>query len=45
MAAILKPAAKAHWNEQETNSLVNYLHEHQAEGGDGGNFKTLTYTV
>ena len=33
---------KAHWSDQEMTQLIQYLHEHRSEGGDGGNFKNLT---
>ncbi|KAI5989459.1 hypothetical protein EDC04DRAFT_2614334 [Pisolithus marmoratus] len=34
---------KASWNDQEVGSLICYLHEHRAEVGDNGNFKSSTY--
>jgi hypothetical protein len=33
---------KAHWDDQETIQLIQYLHEHRSEGGDGGGFKSPT---
>ena len=30
------------WGEEETTQLVEYLWEHQSEGGDGGTFKNPT---
>jgi len=36
---------KAKWNENETLALLNYLQEHIAQAGDGGNFKTSTFTA
>lgn len=37
------PAERAEWNDKETNTFVEYLWEHRAEGGDGGNFKDVTF--
>ncbi|KAI6017344.1 hypothetical protein PISMIDRAFT_116184, partial [Pisolithus microcarpus 441] len=34
---------KAFWNDREVNSLIHYLHQHQAKAGDNGNFKSSTY--
>jgi len=31
------------WTEEEVTSLVDYLMEHQVEGGDAGGFKTTTF--
>lgn len=28
----------------ETDALVDYLYEHKSEAGDGGSFKTTTFT-
>ncbi|KAI6106309.1 hypothetical protein EDD16DRAFT_1524008, partial [Pisolithus croceorrhizus] len=36
---------KASWNEQEVSALIHYLHQHQAEAGDNGNFKSPTYNT
>ena len=30
---------KVHWSDQEMTHLIQYLHEHRSEGGDGGAFK------
>ena len=34
---------RADWNDAETTAFVEYLWEHRAEGGDGGNFKDVTF--
>lgn len=31
------------WTEAETTALVDYLVEHRAEAGDGGNFKAASF--
>jgi len=36
---------KAHWNNAEVNALVDYLHDHKAKAGDGGNFKANILNV
>ena len=36
---------KAHWNDKETNALLDVMYEHRAEAGDGSNFKKTTYTA
>jgi len=36
--------ARANWKDQEVSALVDYLLEHKAEAGDGGNFKESTFT-
>jgi len=33
---------KAHWSDEETTRLVQYLWEHRSKCGDGGNFKNVT---
>ncbi|KAH7917262.1 hypothetical protein BV22DRAFT_980834, partial [Leucogyrophana mollusca] len=33
------------WNNAETDALVDYLHEHRGERGDGGGFKEQTYNA
>ena len=33
---------KAQWSDQETTQLIQYLHQHRSEGGDGGAFKGPT---
>ena len=38
-------AEKAVWNETETSALIDYLVQHKAEAGDGGNFKDATYNA
>jgi hypothetical protein len=35
--------ARCHWNDTETTHLVDYLWQHRAQAGDGGNFKTATF--
>jgi hypothetical protein len=37
-------APRANWNDAEITALINYLVEHMAEVGDGGNFKKATFT-
>jgi hypothetical protein len=37
--------AKAYWTDDETTRLVQYLWEHRAECGDGGNFKNVTFNT
>ncbi|KAL4065829.1 hypothetical protein J3A83DRAFT_4375082 [Scleroderma citrinum] len=34
---------KASWTSNETEKLVDYLHQHHSEWTDGGNFKDSTY--
>ena len=34
---------KARWTEEEVDSLVEYLVEHNSKWGDGANFKEVTY--
>jgi hypothetical protein len=34
---------KARWTNPEVNALVDFLVEHHSEGGDGGNFKNVTF--
>lgn len=36
---------KAQWNDAEVDALVDYLHDHKAEAGDGGNFKASTFNA
>lgn len=38
----LMPAG-AVWTSAEETAFVDYLVDHKAEAGDGGNFKTTTY--
>ncbi|KAG2070453.1 hypothetical protein BDR04DRAFT_1018779 [Suillus decipiens] len=40
----LKRAAKAIWNDAETDALVTYLHSQHSKIGDGGNFRPQVYT-
>jgi hypothetical protein len=35
-------APRANWNDAEITALIDYLVEHIAEVGDGGNFKKAT---
>lgn len=42
MATSSEKLPKAHWNDAEVDALVDYLHDHKAEAGDGGNFKSNT---
>jgi hypothetical protein len=37
-------APRANWNDAEITALIDYLIEHIAEVGDGGNFKKATFT-
>ncbi|KAG2066000.1 hypothetical protein BDR04DRAFT_1031207 [Suillus decipiens] len=37
-------AAKAIWNDAETDALVTYLHSQRSKIGDGGNFRPQVYT-
>ena len=43
LMATSAPTERADWNEAETIAFVEYLHEHKAEGGDGGGFKDVTF--
>ena len=43
--ATTSSAEMAQWNDQEVTALVNYLHEHQAEDGDGESFKGSTFNA
>lgn len=36
-------SAKAYWNDKEIAAFIDYLHDHKAEAGDGGNFKISTF--
>jgi hypothetical protein len=42
--ATTSKAPRANWNEAEITALIDYLVEHIAEVGDGGNFKKATFT-
>ncbi|KAI5991978.1 hypothetical protein EDC04DRAFT_2613770 [Pisolithus marmoratus] len=33
------------WRPEEVETLIHFLHEHQSEVGDGGNFKKSTYAA
>ncbi|KAG2073200.1 hypothetical protein BDR04DRAFT_1011272, partial [Suillus decipiens] len=39
-----KRAAKAIWNNAETDALVTYLHSQCSKIGNGGNFRPQVYT-
>jgi erythromycin esterase-like protein len=43
LTTMMQRPEKAFWNKEETTALVDYLHTHRAEAGDGGNFKTVTF--
>ena len=34
---------RAYWSTQDETALLNYLLEHKAEAGDGGNFKEAVF--
>ena len=34
---------KARWTDPEVDALVDFLAEHHSKGGDGGNFKNVTF--
>lgn len=36
---------KAHWDEHEVSSLIDYFYIHRAEAGEGGNFKPKVYNA
>jgi hypothetical protein len=38
-------AAKAVWSAEETTALIDYLYEHRPQAGNGGNFKTASFTA
>ncbi|KAG2121296.1 hypothetical protein DEU56DRAFT_918224 [Suillus clintonianus] len=38
-------ASSAHWTDEETTRLIQYLALHHAEGGDGINFKQATFAA
>jgi hypothetical protein len=44
LPATTRKAHRANWNDAEIAALINYLVEHIAEVGDGGNFKKATFT-
>jgi hypothetical protein len=44
-ATVSTTAERAHWNKQEVTGLVDYLHDHRAAAGDGGNFKQSTFNA
>lgn len=43
VASMSQDEGKAIWNDAETLAFVDYLWEHRAEAGDGGNFKDTTF--
>ena len=45
MANLPSTTPRAMWTEVEVDALVNYMFDHRAEAGDGGNFKASTYTA
>jgi hypothetical protein len=45
MATLPNTTPRASWTEVEVDALVNYMFDHRAEAGDGGNFKVSTYTA
>lgn len=45
MSGIKENQQKAVWTAEEIDALVNYLVANHAEAGDGGNFKTATFTA
>ena len=38
-----QPHENAIWDEKETDCMMEYLHDHASEAGDGGNFKETAY--
>ncbi|KAG1824002.1 hypothetical protein EV424DRAFT_744733, partial [Suillus variegatus] len=38
-------ASSAHWTDEETTRLIQYLALHHTEGGDGINFKQATFAA
>ena len=51
-APLLMPPKKAststqpaHWTDEETAALIDYLHQHRTEHTGGGGFKTPTFTA
>jgi len=36
-------STSASWTPAEETAFVNYLYDHKAEAGDGGNFKIVTF--
>jgi len=43
--ALLMDKERATWNKTKTKQFLQYLLDHQAEGGDGGNFKAPTFNA
>lgn len=43
--ALASNSLKASWNDEETSGLVDFLWEHKAEAGEGGNFKDATFNT
>jgi hypothetical protein len=44
LPATISKAPRANWNDAEITALIDYLIEHIAEVGDGGNFKKAMFT-
>jgi hypothetical protein len=44
LPATTSKAPRTNWNDAEITALINYLIEHIAEVGDGGNFKKAMFT-
>jgi hypothetical protein len=36
---------KAVWSSEETAAFIKYLYENRSQAGDGGNFKSATFTA
>ena len=34
-----------HWSKDDVEALIDFLVEHKAEAGDGGNFKAVVWTA
>jgi hypothetical protein len=45
LPATTSKAPRDNWNDAEITALIDYLIEHIAEVGDGGNFKKATFTA
>jgi hypothetical protein len=45
LTCLNKDEQQAIWSSEETNALIDYLHENRSQAGDGGNFKTATFTA
>jgi hypothetical protein len=44
LPAATSKAPRANWNDAKITALIDYLIEHIAEVGDGGNFKKAMFT-